>query len=265
LEWLESGLKLSEVMAWYPIVWKRDISLIKIAEKTGKLDLIFNNIAQEYKESENRKKKIKSVMIYPTIVITVTIAIFIWLLIFIVPKFVKFFGEVWVELPLITRIVIWLSNWLKTNYIIFIWMVIWFIILLKLFLSTEVWKWVKSYLTLKLPVFKEIAYRNNIIYFTSNLWLLLKAWVPLLEALDIIIEWMENKIYKRELKRIRHEVEIWVTIWKAIGIGELSDRVKYTNTLIPIDVAYAIDIWEKTWRKWLLKIYNLWWNHLLYW
>ncbi len=246
LEWLESGLKLSEVMSWYSIVGKRDISLIKMAEKTGKLDLIFNNIAQEYKEAENRRKKIKSVMIYPSIVITVTIAIFIWLLIFIVPKFVKFFGEVWVELPLITRIVIWLSNWLKTNYILFIVILIATIVLLKIFFSTEIWKWIKSYLVLKLPIFKEISYRNNIIYITSNLWLLLKAWVPLLEALDIIIEWMENKLYNRELKRIRHEVEIWVGIWKAIGIWELSDRVKYTNWLIPIDVAYAIDVWERT-------------------
>ncbi len=248
IEWLDAWLKLSEVMAWYKIIGKRDVSLIKMAEKTGKLDVIFTNIAQEYKEAEERKKKIKSVMIYPAIVITVTIIIFTLLLIFIVPKFVKFFGEVWVDLPLITRIIITLSKLIQEKWYIFIAAIIWFIILLKMFFATNPWKWVKSYLALKLPVVKQIAYRANIIYFVSNLWLLLKAWVPLLEALDIIIEWVENKFYKNEFKRIRHEVEIWVNFGKSLWLGDVSDKIKYTNWLIPIDIAYSIDIWERTWQ-----------------
>jgi len=249
LDWVQAWLKISEVMSWYwYVIDLKDIALVKIWEKTGKLADVFESIYTSHKVTVERKKKIKSMMIYPVVVILITIIIFTWLLIFIVPKFVKFYEQVNVPLPWITVQVINLSNIIRYQRYLIILFIIWLIVFIWFFKRTRVWKRFFSWCALNLPVIKLITPKLYIIYVTQNLSLLLRAWVPILEALDLLVMWVENLYYYDELRRIRYELELWTSMGEVLWLGKWQEIRYYSNKLFPIDIAYSIDIWEKTWQ-----------------
>lgn len=252
LDWIDSWMKLSEIFRWQPKIAKMDVALVRIWESTWKLWDIFESLLQTYKENDQRAKKIKSVMIYPSIVFTLTIALFAALLIFIMPKFVTFYGQVWVSLPAITVFMLAASDFLINQWPILIVWIVGFFFFVKALSYTTIWKYIISYVVLRIPIVKTILYKKYIIYFSKYLSLLLKSWVSLLEAMDLIILGTSNILYLDEYRRIRFELESWATFAKAVWLGQLDDISSYNNYYIPIDLAYAIDTWEKTWQLWSL-------------
>lgn len=248
LAWIEWWMSLSESMKFYKQVDQLDLALIKVWENTWKLSTVFENIYKTKKEEDLRRKKIKSIMIYPSIVIGITIIIFIWLLVFIIPKFVELFKWLWVELPYLTQKILELSNFVRTKWYIIIISIFLFIIFYKLFSKTKWWKYFNSYMPIYLPVVKKIIPIKYIVYFTSNLSLLLKSWISITESLDIIIYWTENILFKNEFTRLKFEIEWWLSLWKAIWIWDIQEIWTYSNLYIPIDIAYTMDIWDKTWQ-----------------
>ncbi len=248
LNWIDSWMTLSESMWFYKQIWQLDIALIKVWENTWKLATLFENIYTTKKEEDERRKKIKSIMIYPSIVISIAILIFIWLLIFIIPKFVWLFENLGVDLPYLTQKILQLSNFVQTKWYLVVLFMFWFFIFYKLFSKTNPGKYFNSYLALNLPVFNKIAPVKYLVYFTSNLSLLLKSWVSITESLDIIIYWTENVLFKDEFTRLKFELEWWLSLWKAIWIWDVQEIWNYSNRYIPIDIAYTMDIWDKTWQ-----------------
>ncbi|MEF2175416.1 MAG: type II secretion system F family protein [Candidatus Absconditabacteria bacterium] len=246
LDGLDSGMKLSEILRWNKMVKKMDIALIKIGEATGKLGDMFQLIHTAYKKQADRAKKIKSVMIYPAVVISITLVIFVLLILFIIPKFVDFFATSGVELPAITRFFIRMSKVLQSHWYVFVGLITFFIIFFSVFSKTNMGKFVMGFIYLKLPVVKQIIFKSYVIYFASNLSLLLNAGIPLLEAIDLLIYGAENVFYQDEFKRIRFELETGVSFSKSVGLGSIDEVNSYTNSYIPIDLAYAIDIGERT-------------------
>lgn len=248
LEWVDSGMKISEVLRWYHQISRLEVSLIKIWETTWKMWEMFECIYTAKREEEDRRKKIKSVMMYPAIVLSITVLIFLWLLIFIMPKFIWFYGQMNMELPAITRVMLWISAFIREKWYLVIWICAGVYSLWRLFWFTKVWKLFRSWIVLKLPVVSLLVNRKYVIYFASNLSLLLRSWINLLEALDLIIYWADNVLYMEEFKRIRFELESWISFARSVWLWNLEDVWQYTNSYIPIDLAYAVDIWEKTWQ-----------------
>lgn len=252
LEWVDWWMKISEVLRWYPVIWRQDVAMIKIWETTWQLWRMFQIIAAAYKENEQRRKKIKSMMIYPSVVIVVTILIFIALIITVIPKFKEFYASLWFQLPLVTRVVIYLSDFF-VNYWYIAWVeIIGLIFGYKFFSKSKIWRYTNSRLALKMPVVKELVYRKYIIQLTWNIWMLLKSWISLLEALDLIVFWTENSLYQDEFKRLRFELETWVSFAKSLWLASVEEVWSYSNKFIPIDIAYSVDIWERTWQLWQL-------------
>lgn len=248
IDGLDSWIKISETLNWYKQIPKLDVTLVKIWESTWKLWDMFQAIYDYHKESDDRSKKIKSIMIYPVVIVVFALLIFVLLLIFIIPKFIDFYAQVGAELPLITQKVVALSFYLRNSwYELIIWFVL-FLFFYNLFKRTKFGKYTLWYLTLRIPVVKKIVYRKYIIYFSSNLSLLLSAWINLLEAIDLIISWANNPWYKDEFERIRFELETGVSFAKAVWLSNVENVWEYSNYYIPIDFAYTIDIWEQTWQ-----------------
>ena len=248
INWIDAWMSLSENMWFYKKIQQIDIALIRVWENTWKLATVFENIYITKKEEDTRRKKIKSIMIYPSVVISITILIFIWILVFIIPKFVWLFEWIGMPLPYLTQKILDLSNFVQTKWYIIIFFIIWFIVFYKLFSKTTSGKYCNSYLTIHLPIIKKIISKQYLVYLTSNLSLLLKSWVSLTESLDIIIYWTTNMLFKDEFIRLKFEIEWWLSLWKAVWIWDIQKIWNYSNKYIPIDVAYTMDIWEKTWQ-----------------
>jgi len=249
---IESGMKLSEIMKFYPVISKLDVSLVKIWEATWQLWEMFQRIYKSRKEEEARKKQIKSVMIYPSIIISITLWIFLLMLIFIMPKFVTFFQSAKIELPALTKILLAMSAFVRQQwYVVLIWVILsilWF----TYFAKTKLGEYVIWYFSMRLPVIKEIVTRKYVIYFSGNLSLLLNSGIDLLEAMDLLVVGTENPWYRNEFKRIRFELETGVNFSKAVWLWKLEEIWSYKNMFIPIDLSYAIDAWERTWQLWTL-------------
>ena len=169
----------------------QEIQLIKMGEMSGKLGIILENIAQSRSESEKLFSKVKKIMFYPVMVLTIALTLSIGMLVLIVPKFAELYSAKDKTLPFITEILFFLSNLLVDNYIFLLVLLILSSVLLSfLAKKTTIITKLKYSILSNMPVFKAILSQSRIIYFTQNVALMLNASL----RLDLILEtFLSNK------------------------------------------------------------------------
>ena len=169
----------------------QEIQLIKMGEISGKLGVILENIAQSRSESEKLFSKVKKIMFYPVMVLTIALTLSIGMLVLIVPKFAELYSAKDKTLPFITEILFFLSNLLVDNYIFLLVLLILSSVLLSfLAKKTTIITKLKYSILSNMPVFKTILSQSRIVYFTQNVALMLNASL----RLDLILEtFLSNK------------------------------------------------------------------------
>ncbi|MFH1708316.1 MAG: type II secretion system F family protein [Planctomycetota bacterium] len=198
---VRAGSDLSEALAKYPKVFANIyINMIKAGEASGQLDVILNRLAEYQEAAEKLKSEIKSAMTYPVISLTLVIGIALFLLIGIIPKFKAIFDSMGVELPLITKIVLWTSNFVKTKSYI------WFPGMIALVIAFVLWKKTRAgarqwdLIKLRLPIFGELMRKVAISRFSRTFSTLIKSGVDILTALDIVGKTSGNILMEEALK-----------------------------------------------------------------
>ena len=169
----------------------QEIQLIKMGEMSGKLGVMLENIAQSRSESEKLFSKVKKIMFYPVMVLTIALTLSIGMLVLIVPKFAELYSAKDKTLPFITEILFFLSNLLVDNYVFLLVLLILSSVLLSfLAKKTTIITKLKYSILSNMPVFKAILSQSRIIYFTQNVALMLNASL----RLDLILEtFLSNK------------------------------------------------------------------------
>ena len=169
----------------------QEIQLIKMGEMSGKLGVILENIAQSRSESEKLFSKVKKIIFYPVMVLTIALTLSIGMLVLIVPKFSELYSAKDKTLPFITEILFFLSNLLVDNYIFLLVLLILSSVLLSfLAKKTTIITKLKYSILSNMPVFKTILNQSRIVYFTQNVALMLNASL----RLDLILEtFLSNK------------------------------------------------------------------------
>ena len=169
----------------------QEIQLIKMGEMSGKLGVILENIAQSRSESEKLFSKVKKIIFYPEMVLTIALTLSIGMLVLIVPKFSELYSAKDKTLPFITEILFFLSNLLVDNYIFLLVLLILSSVLLSfLAKKTTIITKLKYSILSNMPVFKTILSQSRIVYFTQNVALMLNASL----RLDLILEtFLSNK------------------------------------------------------------------------
>lgn len=169
----------------------QEIQLIKMGEMSGKLGVILENIAQSRSESEKLFSKVKKIIFYPVMVLTIALTLSIGMLVLIVPKFAELYSAKDKTLPFITEILFFLSNLLVDNYVFLLVLLILSSVLLSfLAKKTTIIKKLKYSILSNMPVFKTILNQSRIVYFTQNVALMLNASL----RLDLILEtFLSNK------------------------------------------------------------------------
>ncbi|RDF09360.1 type II secretion system F family protein [Haemophilus paraphrohaemolyticus] len=169
----------------------QEIQLIKMGEMSGKLGIILENIAQSRSESEKLFSKVKKIMFYPVMVLTIALTLSIGMLVLILPKFAELYSAKDKTLPFITEILFFLSNLLVDNYIFLLVLLILSSVLLSfLAKKTTIITKLKYSILSNMPVFKTILSQSRIVYFTQNVALMLNASL----RLDLILEtFLSNK------------------------------------------------------------------------
>lgn len=178
------------------------IGMIFLGESSGNLDKNLRKIC-EYLELEIRIiKKIKEVIFYPCILLTFSILILTFLMIYIFPNFIKLFEENKKELPLLTRILIGVSNNFHMIILFFICILIIIIFFIRYIKKDRILKEKYDGILLKVPIIKSFIIGNFIIRFSKNISIMLSSGIVIMDILKLLKNFFENIVIKRELEKI---------------------------------------------------------------
>ena len=256
---IDHWVNIHETMQRYPKVFDPlTIALISVWEKTWQLWRILSELDTNLQENIELKWKVKSALIYPIILLTLTIAMVTFMMVFVVPKITDAFIQTWAELPALTQFVVNVSDFIKNDWYIIILAILWIYTLFKLIKTSYTWRMALAIIATKMPIFWYVVRESNIVYFIRSFTLLLDSWILLLESIKTSSNVVPNLAYKKELIRIKNEVELWLTISKSLWLNNDYEESVYINPLFPEDFAYVISTWEETWSisQSLKKVWN---------
>ena len=205
---VESGATFAEALKKHPKAFDNlYVNMVAAGEAGGILDTILQRLAVYMEKFAKIKRQIKSAMIYPAVILFVAVGVVSLLLVVVVPMLANMFAEMGQALPLPTRIVLGVSNFLKGwGGLASIVSIVGFIVGLKQWRKTEKGLTVTDAIALKLPVVGSLIQRVSVAKFTRTLGTLMTSGVPILEGLLIVSRTAGNKIVENAVLTTRQSV-----------------------------------------------------------
>jgi len=205
---IREGQSFSAALAAYPKVFPPVFTaMVSAGEESGKLPQALDTVSDQMMKSYDLRRKVRGAMIYPIIIIIAIIAIGALMMIFLVPNLVSIFQELDTELPLTTRIVIWVSNFLSQHTLTFLLVVLLSVVGLTTFFRTAKGKRTSSWLVVHLPLISPIAKEFNSATSMRTLASLVASGVGMVTALNITEKVVQNDYYKTVLTAASAGVE----------------------------------------------------------
>ncbi len=235
---VEGGSTLSAAMRQYEKVFDAlYVNLVEAGETGGILDTILQRLSAYIEKNVKLKRAVKSAMVYPVAVISVAAGVIALLLWKVVPIFATLFAGLGVALPLPTRIVIGMSNFIGSIFgLLFLVAIVGTIIGLKVWYGTPGGRMAIDRTLLKLPVIGILLRKIAVARFTRTLGTLISSGVPILEGLDITARTAGNAVVEKALMDVR----------KALEAGRnLADPLRDSN-VFPGMVTQMIGVGEQT-------------------
>ncbi len=237
---VESGLSLSDAMARQSSIFDRlYIAIVKAGEAGGILSDVLKRLADYLEYREKLNQKVRAAMVYPSVVLVIAIGVFWAMLTFVLPVFEGLFKNIGGELPLYTQFLIALSEGVRSIYMVF------FLILcgiafyfLRRFYRTETGRLYIDGLQLSLPLFGDLIKKVAIARFSRTFGTLIRAGVPMLNALDVVKDTAGNAVVAKGIDQIYDEVRQGGTISKPMS----------RNAIFPPMVTQMIAVGEETGR-----------------
>ncbi|MFK7779895.1 MAG: type II secretion system F family protein, partial [Candidatus Gracilibacteria bacterium] len=181
---INHGISISETMNQYPKVFDSlTTALVSVGEKTGQLGRILIELDSNLLENIELKGKVKGAMIYPVILLGLTLTMVTFMMIFIVPRITESFEKAGSELPALTQFVVNVSNFFVHDYGKLIVGIIGVIIITKLINATYIGRMLIARMFTRMPIFGYVVKQSNIVYFIKSFTILLDSGVLLLESL----------------------------------------------------------------------------------
>ncbi|WP_153123067.1 type II secretion system F family protein [Peribacillus tepidiphilus] len=205
---LREGNPLSAVSATHKKIFSpMYINMIKAGEAGGNMDETLDRLAEHYEKQHATKQKIASAMAYPIVVVFIAIAVVIFLLVSVVPTFVDMFADFGGELPAITKFVLGASEFMQKSW----YMIVLFFVLLFLSISiikrNKKTKYYFDYFVLRVPIFGSMMRKAVLARMTRTLSSLFSSSVPILQAMTIVEEVVENEVIGRVILQARDSLE----------------------------------------------------------
>jgi type IV pilus assembly protein PilC len=206
---VEGGSTLSAAMKQYPKVYDALYSnMVEAGETGGILDTILQRLSTYIEKNVKLKAAVKSALIYPVGVLSIAGGVITLLLWKVVPIFATLFAGLGVDLPLPTKIVIGLSNFVGSIFGLLIFVgIIAAVFGLKIWYDTPGGRFVLDTVVLKLPVVGILMRKIAVARFTRTLGTLISSGVPILEGLDITAKTSGNAVVERALTQVRRSLE----------------------------------------------------------
>jgi len=235
---VEAGETLSRSLTKFPNVFSNlFVGLVRAGEVGGVLDETLNRLAMFLEEDQRLKRKVRSAMTYPVLVMFFATAIVLGLVTFIIPRFIELFQELEIkELPGPTQVLVDFSNFAKTRWYVLILGIVLLYVAVGRYIRTRTgkrqWDWVR----LRIPVFGKLNHKVAIARFSRTLGTLMVSGVPILQALETVAGAVDNEIMSDAIMSAR----------AAIREGERIGDPLAKSGLFPPMVVQMIAIGEET-------------------
>jgi type IV pilus assembly protein PilC len=235
---VEGGLLLSQAMARHPKIFSRlYVSMVEAGEAAGILDQVLDRVAFQIEKDTQIRRRVKGAMMYPTMVMIFATLVLVGLLMFLVPVFVKIFGQLGGKLPTLTQYVVGASNFLRSDwYIIFpvVFASIWGI---RRFKRTDRGRRIWDRIKLKIPMrIGETVLKVTMARFSRTLSTLVAAGVDIIKALEITGQTAGNWVVEDALAGVRSKVHQGIPIAQPL----------IENDVFPPMVSQMVKIGEET-------------------
>jgi type IV pilus assembly protein PilC len=235
---VERGSSLSASMSKHPKVFSRlFVAMVRAGETGGQLDTVLIRVAESLEADYKLRQKVKSAMTYPVVVAGIAVLLLTVMLIFVVPTFAKMFIQLGGDLPLPTKILLSISDKAKFLIPLFaVGSVVGFIAYKKAYKTNADFRLRADKIKLRIPVFGMLFKKIALSRFSRTLGLLLRAGVPVLQALDIVSDTAGNEV----IARATHDVK------ESVRSGESMASPLESHKVFPPMVVQMISVGEDT-------------------
>lgn len=232
---IESGKTLYESISLskdgFPYFFKQ---MVKVGEESGNLDVIFKNIGDYYKNIYKTKGKVKNMLIYPTVLLVLTIMLTVFLVVDIIPKFADILNGLGSKLPTSTQNIMNISTFIRKNFAYLVILLIILIVSLKMLFKSKLLKGNLDKIKFKIPLASSIYKKEISRRFIFALSILIKSGMSIIEAMNIAAETVENVHAENSIKNCV------INIKNGKGIGESFENTEVFSKFT-IDMYYMAE------------------------
>lgn len=182
------------------------VTTVAAGEESGSLDISLERMATQFEKSARTRAMVKKAMIYPIVVACLAVAIIVVMLTFVIPQYTDMFDDLGAELPGLTVAVVAASDFLLSYWYIIIPVVIVVALLIRFYVKTPAGKLLTSQLAIRIPMFRNLAVKSACSQLARTLSTLIAAGVPLVEAVEISANTMQNVLFRDAVLEARDEV-----------------------------------------------------------
>jgi len=233
-------------------------SMLKAGEVAGTLPQVLERLIYLIEHEYKVKKQIQSAMVYPTMVVIALFGAFFFLLTFVIPKFVDIFKKAKLELPLPTKICMYMHEGLQAYWHVGLVTIFGTVISIYLYVKTEKGRYVKDSMLLRIPLIGTVIQKGSMARFASIFSLLQSSGVSILDTMDILSETIGNEAISKEFDNLKTKLQegrgiagplknsrnFPPMVINMIAIGEesgnLDDMLKQVASHYDYEVEYAV-------------------------
>jgi type IV pilus assembly protein PilC len=238
LDRIRTGQSLASSLRKYDSVFSNlYVNMVQTGEESGNLEKVLQRLTIQLEKEYEVRRRVVSALIYPSVIVSITVLMAVGIVLFIMPKITKIFERFDFPLPLPTRMLIGFSRFVTDHTLLALFgtvaIVVGLVVIFKVKFLKPFWHTV----FLKLPVFGNILVFANVARLARTMNSLLQAGVPVAEGLKMTGDMLDNVLYKTVLEEVSEKVE------KGGGIGE---NLEKHEKLFPQLATKMIYIGEKT-------------------
>lgn len=218
---LEGGASFTTALGKHQKVFSKTyIYLVAAGESSGSLDSVLTRLADNMEEQKAFKGKITGALVYPIVVLIVMVAVFVIMMVAVVPKLIEVFQEFDAELPWTTLLLIAISNF----FVNFWWLLLILIALLaggfSLWYRNEASKRLVDKLIFKIPIIGDLRKKTILTDFNQTMSMLIKSGVPLVDSLTLSTDSVSSINYRDYFLAAKEKVEKGVSFGESLSIYE---------------------------------------------
>ena len=188
------------------------INMVEAGEASGSLEVALERMSTYFEKDAKLKGMVKSALTYPIVLICVAIVVMIIMLVVVIPSFMGMFEEIDAKMPAFTMAIVNLSNLLINRWYVFVIVIALIVGGFMFYRSTDLGTHQLAAFSLKAPIFGQLSTKSASARFARNFATLIAAGMPMIQAIEITANTMDNILFKEELLNLRDQVSLGSSI-----------------------------------------------------